>query len=229
MSDSRGISNAAYTFSGGTFDFDIGATGLPGKAYIIGTVSPGLESNSFSVTDKSGKTLTISGISQNVTILDTYYAFNKSKLDSMRYDAQYSVLLGGEYGDVTQKEYLGGEILFNHNSKSLAVTTLLNNPWKEQDLFGFTPAGKYSLIKSADETDSLQTSIADNGTKSYISFYDSYRKEYIARAWLNLDPGATSFLPCTSSGTDIANCDISSQTTVFMKGFDGNNALSTQG
>lgn len=82
-----------YAFADGTLQFDIGATALPGKAYILGTVTPGLASNSFTVTDKSDKTLTVSGISENVTILDTYYLFNKSKLDTMRYDAQYSVLL----------------------------------------------------------------------------------------------------------------------------------------
>lgn len=223
------ISVAEHVFSNGTLDFDIGATALPGKAYIIGTVSPGLESNSFTVTDKSNKTLTITGISENVTTLDTYYLFNKSKLDTMRYDAQYSVLLGGEYGDVTVGGYLGGEILFNHDSKSLSVTTLLNNPWKEQDLFGFTPAGKYSYIQRVDDTQSLQTTLVDNGSKSYIAFYDSYRKEYIARAWLNIDPSVTKYLPCTGSGNDISNCEIAPQTTVFMKGFNGNMSVGENG
>lgn len=220
------LSGTGYAFSGGILDFDIGATSLPGKAYIVGSVLPKLESNSFTVTDKSDKTLTISGVSDNITTLDTYYVFNKSKLDLMRYDAQYSVLLGGDYGNISEPGYLGGEILFNHDSKSLAVTTLLNNPWKEQDLFGFTPAGKYTYVKATDDTESLQTTVADNREKNYIAFYDSARKEYIARAWLNIDPDATSFLPCTSSGSDISNCPISSQTTVFLKGFDGNNAVS---
>ncbi len=223
------IADTEHTFSGGTLDFDIGATALPGKAYIIGKVAPGLESNSFTITDKSNRTLTVTGISENVTPLDTYYIFNKSKLDGMRYDAQYSVLLGGEYGDVTVDGYLGGEILFNHDSKSLAVTTLLNNPWKEQDIFGFTPAGKYSYIKKADDTQSLQTSLIDNGSKSYIAFYDAYRKEYIARAWLNIDPSVTRYLPCTGSGNDITNCEIASQTTVFMKGFNGNTSVGENG
>lgn len=88
------LSGTGFTFSQGTLDFSMGATALPGKAYIVGTVTPALESHQFSVTDKSGKTLTIAGVSQNVTTLDTYYLFNKSKLDTMRYDAQYSVLLG---------------------------------------------------------------------------------------------------------------------------------------
>ena len=143
-----------------------------------------------------------------MTLLDTYYAFNKSKLDTMKYDAQYSVLLGGNYGDVTVPEYLGGEILFNHDSKSLAVTTLLNNPWQDKSLFGFTPAGKYSIGNGGDDTDSIETTIGDDGNKSYLSFYDSYRKEYIARAWLNIDPSVTSYLPCSSSGTDISNCNL---------------------
>lgn len=216
------LSKTEHTFMSGTVDFDIGATALPGKAYIIGTVTPGLEDHSFTVKDKTGKTLTISGVSENVTLLDTYYIFNKSKLDALRYDAQYSVLLGGEYGDVTVGGYLGGEILFNHNSKSLAVTTLLNNPWKSEDLFGFTPAGKYTFVQKTDDMGSLQTTLSDNGKQSYISFYDAYRKEYIARAWLNIDPSTTSYLPCTSSGTDIANCDITPNTTVFMKGFNEN-------
>ncbi len=100
-----------YSFVNGILNFDIAATPLPGRAYIIGKVSPGLEGNTFTVTDKAvdgkpAKTLTITGVSENVTTLDTYYLFNKSKLDAMNYDAQYSVLLGGEYGDVTTPEYL---------------------------------------------------------------------------------------------------------------------------
>lgn len=165
-------------------------------------------------------------MSDNFTTLDTYYVFNKSKLDRMRYAAQYSVLLGGNYGDVTQDGYLGGEILFNHDSKSLAVTTLLNNPWKEPELFGFTPAGKYTYVKSTDDTSALQTTVSSDRTRSYISFYDSERKEYIARAWLNVDPDSTSYLPCTGSGSGISDCGLSSQTTVFVKGFDGNASVS---
>lgn len=214
---SPGLSSAVYTFSGGVLDFSLATTTFPGKAYLVGTVVPGLESNTFSVTDKSDRTLTVSGVSQNVAILDTYYVFNKSKLDRMRYDAQYTTLLGGAYGDVTVPEYLGGEILFNHDSKSLAVTTLLNDPWQNKTLFGFTPGGKYSLGNNRDDADSLETSIGDNGTKSYISFYDSYRKEYIARTWLNLDPRATSYLPCSGSGSDISGCGLSENTTVFLK------------
>lgn len=128
-------------------------TSLPGKAYIVGRVSPGLDSHSFTLTDKSGQSVTVNGISENITSLSSYYIFNKEKLDRIRYDALYSVLLGGNYGDITEQEYLGGEILFNPDSKSLAVTTLLNNPWREQGLFGFTPAGKYTLVAGNDETE----------------------------------------------------------------------------
>lgn len=109
------------------------------------------------------------------------------------------------------------------------MTTLLNNPWKAQDLFGFTPAGKYNYVEKTDDTSSLQTTVSDNGTQSFIAFYDSYRKEYIARAWLNIDPSRTSYIPCKSSGTDISNCELAPQTTVFLKGFDGNMSAGENG
>lgn len=197
-------------------------TSLPGKAYIVGKVSPGLDSHSFTITDKSGQSVTVNGISENITTLSTYYIFNKEKLDRIRYDALYSVLLGGEYGDVTEQEYLGGEILFNANSKSLAVTTLLNNPWREQGLFGFTPAGKYTLVANNDNTEGLKTEISSTTDKSFIAFYDSFHKEYIARVWLNIDPENTAYMPCQSTGATISDCALSTdKTTVFMKGFDG--------
>jgi len=87
------VSSSEHIFTDGSLDFDIEATAIPGKAYIIGTITPALETNSFTITDKSSKTLTVSGVSKNVTLLDTYYLFNKSKLATMKYDAQYSVLL----------------------------------------------------------------------------------------------------------------------------------------
>lgn len=39
----------------------------------------------------------------------------------------------------------------------------------------------------------------------------------------------TSYLPCTSSGSGIAGCEIASETTVFMKGFDGNSVIRENG
>ncbi len=166
--------------------------------------------------------MTVNGISENLTTLSSYYIFNKEKLDRIRYSALYSVLLGGDYGDVTEQEYLGGEILFNPDSKSLAVTTLLNNPWREQGLFGFTPAGKYTLVANNDAKESLQTEISSTADKSFIAFYDSFHKEYIARTWLNIDPENTAYMPCQSTGSTISDCALATdKTTVFMKGFDG--------
>lgn|GEM_PF-6540976 len=132
------------------------------------------------------------------------------------------MLLGGNYGDITEQEYLGGEILFNVNSKSLAVTTLLNNPWREQGLFGFTPAGKYTLVANNDAKESLQTEISSTVDKSFIAFYDSFHKEYIARTWLNIDPENTAYMPCQSTGSTISDCALATdKTTILMKGFDG--------
>lgn len=101
------LSSQTANFSAGTLDFTVAMTSLPGKFYIVGTVAPGLESNSFTVTDTSNKSVTVKGISQNIAAIDTYYLFNKEKIDKIRYDALYNILLGGNYGDVTQSDYLG--------------------------------------------------------------------------------------------------------------------------
>lgn len=93
-------------FQNGTLTFDVAATARPGKAYVIGRVSPDLSKNTFSVTDAASKTITVRGVSENVSLIDTYYLFNEEKLDRLRYDALYTTLMGGEYGDVTKFGYL---------------------------------------------------------------------------------------------------------------------------
>lgn len=64
--------------------------------------------------------------------------------------------------------------------------------------------------------------IAGNNEKSYIAFYDSYSKDYIARAWLNFDPAKTDLIACSGQEQShtIADCKVSSKTFITMKGFD---------
>ena len=211
------------SFSQGTLDFNVATTSAPGKGYIIGRVLPDLTNNSFTVADKSGKSVTVHGVSENVLPIDTYYLFNEAKVDKLRYDALYTTLLGGNYGDITQAGYLGGAILFNSGSKSLAVTSLLNNPWNQKELFGFTPAGKYTTSKTQDASVGFTTELSSDNNQSFMSLYDSYSKEYIARAWLNFDPSVTELIPCTGAAGNhsMSDCRIADTTSIVMKGFDG--------
>jgi hypothetical protein len=90
----------------------------------------------------------VKGFSKATGIVETYYLWNKSKLDRTNYNALSTTLLGADYGNVTVKNYLGGEILFNTDSRSLAVTSLLNSPVKRTPVMSITPGGKLTLAES---------------------------------------------------------------------------------
>lgn len=90
----------------------------------------------------------MNGFSKATGIIETYYLWNKSKLDKTNYNALSTTLLGADYGNITVKNYLGGEILFNNDSRSLAVTTLLNSPIKRTPVMSITPGGKLTLSQS---------------------------------------------------------------------------------
>lgn len=230
-----GTTAKSGTFSGGTIDFDLAATDFPGRGYLVGSVSPSLKNNSFTVIRKkqnddgtvADDPLTVSGVSENFITLDTYYLFNHDKIagtennPGIKYNALYTVLQGANYGDVTRPNYLGGEILFNPGSRSLAVTSLLGARAASEELFSFTPAGKYSGSTNNTDLAGLTAEISSDNDHSFLSFYDKFAKEYVARAWFNFDPAATKFAPCTTtSKDDISDCSIPTDSSfILAKGF----------
>ncbi|MDQ1344300.1 MAG: hypothetical protein QG650_1020, partial [Patescibacteria group bacterium] len=64
---------AESKFNKGIATTEVQSTRMPGTPYVIVEVTPGLESNSYTVTDESGKTLTVTGYSKNAVAVDTYY------------------------------------------------------------------------------------------------------------------------------------------------------------
>lgn len=86
---------------------ELAVSSTPGTAYFGVRVAPGLESNSFTVSDKSGANLTIHGYSSNISSVDTFYLWNKEKLQKTNYNALYTTLLGADYGNITEPDYLG--------------------------------------------------------------------------------------------------------------------------
>ncbi|MDD2487531.1 MAG: hypothetical protein PHS92_04120 [Candidatus Gracilibacteria bacterium] len=195
-------------------------TDIPGSAYIVANSNPGLESNTVVVNDSAGKSLTINGYSKDAILLDTYYFFNKEKLENIKYNSLYTVLLGADYGNITSEGYLGGEIIFNKDSRSLAVTSLLNNTNSRQTAFSFTPGGKYSENNRSDELDfNLEKEIGSDKDGTYISFYDSVYKDLISKVRVHLGDN-TGLYSCSGTGSDISNCSIGDNSSIILKGFD---------
>jgi len=69
----------------------------------------------------------------------------------------YTTLLGAPYGDITQENYLAGNLLFQNDNRALAVTSLLNNPYDYNDIIQITPkSGIHFVQSSSDLTQDIQ-------------------------------------------------------------------------
>lgn len=198
-----GSAQAGASFQEGRANVEVFATRFPGTSYVIGTVAPSLEANTVTYTDAKGNSATLKGLTKGLAMIDSYYLFNKEKVQNLQYNSLYTVLLGADYGNVTHEDYLGGELLFNPDSRSLAVTSLLNHPTRKETVFGFTPAGKYVSSAAADDVVyGFSHEFAMMNGKTAISFYDTFTKDVIARAWLNIDPSKTEFAACAYSNDE---------------------------
>lgn len=129
--------------------------------------------------------------------MDSYYLWNKEKVAKLEYNGLYTVLGGADFGNLTERDYLAGEILFNPDSRSMAVTALVNDATSRNRVFSITPGGKVDVTGD----DSLVTSeISSVAGRTSIGFYDPFYKEYVARAYLNFSPDA-SRVACRNDGS----------------------------
>ncbi|MBP8016521.1 VCBS repeat-containing protein, partial [Candidatus Gracilibacteria bacterium] len=210
----------------GITDIDVDTSDLPATSFVTAKTEPALELNSFAVKDQSGNQIIINGYSEAISTIETYYIFNKEKLEGIDYNSLYTVLLGANYGDITSNSYLGGEILFNKNSRSLAVSSLINNPYNKEVAFSFTPGGKFlASDQKEDISFQLKTEITSNQKVTNINFYDEIYKNLIARAWLNFDENNTELISCnTNDSQNIDDCIVSEEKSyIVLKGFKINN------
>ncbi len=215
-------------FSGGVATAETFATGMPGTPYVLVEVTPGLESNSFSVTDESGASVTVRGVSKNALAVDTYYLWNGSKIGAIEYNALYTVLAGADYGNFTVPGYLAGELLFNPGSRSMAVTALVNDGTLRERAFGITPAGK---VEPPAGDSLVEPNVSVRNGRLAVNFFDEYYRESAATAYLNFDRNATDFVACAKDGeAGIAGCSVpENRAFVLVKGSEAATAVAQNG
>jgi hypothetical protein len=134
-----------------TTSFSSGSLILPKKGgyYMVNT--PDILNNTIKYSDENGSH-SISGIGKYVAFIKS----SRERFDFLSdYNARYTVLAWDSY--LREAE----DILYNTsplNSQSLAVTTLLDNPYTEETLFRISPNGWYTIGLS--ETAQVETSIS---------------------------------------------------------------------
>lgn len=142
------ITGGEVPFANGVARAQVNASSNPGTLYFTVEASPGLESNSFTISDASGAALVIKGYSKNVSFIESYYLWNAEKLQNTNYNVLSTTLIGADYGNVVVPNYLAGELIFNTASSSMAVTTLLNSAEKKSEIVQMTPGGKLIMPAS---------------------------------------------------------------------------------
>jgi len=209
------------SFSGGVAMAQAVLTSYPGKAYVVVEVSPDLANNVFTYLDDNGKEAQFHGYGKNLFQIRTYYAFNKEKLDNMAYNSLYTLLLGADYGNVTETNYLGGAMLFSSGSLALGASSLLAHPSQKTSLFQVYPSGKF-VINEQSSSDLLGSSVSFHGALVNVDFLDGVQNEVLATQQINTS-GIANRTACNyASASDIHSCAREGESEfVFLGGMAG--------
>ena len=78
--------------------------------------NPSLSLNSFLIEDENWK-LEVAWVWENAAKVESFYVWNKNKIEKSSYNSIYTTLLGSNYWDIEQKDYLAWSLIFDKNSK----------------------------------------------------------------------------------------------------------------
>jgi len=167
--------------------FDLQATQNPWTAYILVSSNPKIETNQTKIKLNNWEDFIISWVSKNAIKIQTYYFYNKTSLEKSKYNALYTTLLWADYWNITKQDYLASSILFSPNSKALTVSSLLNNPYKQNNIFEISNSGKVSkIVNNSDLSQNLEISFKNDNSKTAIELYNSVNKTNIWSIFFNL-------------------------------------------
>ena len=165
-------------------------------------------------------------VPKNAVSLESFYFWNKSRLQWHRYNSLYTTLLWSNYWDIDQTDYLAGSLLFERNNRSIAVTSLLNNPYKYDDVV--TLGEKWWLQIIHPETDLSQDIVLrPNFIDEWLSMsmHNDVLNTFIGNINYNF-PNSIDLKVCVSW----ASCeDDMDDTGVFLQSFSSDYSIEKDG
>jgi len=193
----------------------------PWITYFKVNVTPKLENNSFVTTWKSP--ITIKWVSSNAWKYETFYFWNKNKVFGKNYNSIYTTLLWAPYWDITKSWYLAWWLLFDRNNRALAVTSLINNPYRVDDVLSIKNAWNINKLYSSSNLSqdiSIKTSFKNN--KIFLDLYNNALNKHIWEAYYNFSNN-TLLNSCSGSWWNLDNCNISTaKSSIILKSIDSN-------
>ena len=207
--------------------FTINASANPWTAYIKVKSTPDLKINSFTIGSGTWSRL-IEWVGKNATKIQSFYFWNKDKIQNNNFNWLYSVLLGAEYWDYTQKDYLAWSLLFDKNNRSLAVTSLLNNPHSFATSINIWINGGVKKLSSQwDLSQDINMKVQlDSNNKLYLDINNKATNTYIWKISYNF-PNDTQLRTCISQGKNFDDCwDENEKTTITIKSISNSYSVS---
>ncbi len=212
------VSPSSQTVKWWRAQFQVQSTGIPWTASIKVTTTPSLSENSFIIWEWE-EAETIHWIWENAIQIHTNFFWWKERSKLKGYNALYTVLLGADYGDFSQEGYLAGNLLFEKENRSLAVTSLLNNNRPYNDVVSISWSGWLKGISwNSDLTQDivLQTWIDTSG-RAYIWMYNDALHIKVWKIYFNF-PEKVELQTCIWEENDFWDCAVSREkTSIILK------------
>ncbi len=165
---------------------------------------------------ETNNTITVSWVWENVGKIETFYFWNKSKIDGNKYNTIYTTLLGSNYWDLTVSDNLANSIIFDEKNKALWVTTLLSDTTKHQEVINIHPNGNLEFnYTTNDIAHDVKTDF--NITQEWgleATIYNNTFDTLVSKIYYNMN--APKLLD-KCSGANIAQCFDSEKTTILLQ------------
>jgi len=204
--------------------YKIYSTNVPWLAHFKISTNPSLYINSFVVEDENGS-ITINGVWENTAKIQTYYFWNKDKIENKKYSSIYTTLLWSNYWDITRKNYLAWSLLFDGGNKALAVTSILSNPYKYSNILKLDGAGDLKIISSwQDLSQDIEISTKFLDDKLAFDIYNKSLNIYIWEVFYNFDDD-TKLIVCD---TDYSECIDKDETSINLKSYSNDYIVSLE-
>ena len=193
--------------------FKIFGTVNPWVAYFNVWTNPSLSVNSFNITSSDGVKV-IKWVWENALKIETFYFWNNKKLEWKKYNWLYTTLLGSNYWDIYEQDYLAWSLLFQKNNRSLAVTSVLNNPYAYNNILEVNDNWWIKTLYSQSElTQDIEITPTFTQNKLALNIYNKALNIYVWKVFYDFD---TNNKLSACEGT-ITSCIDTKKTSIALK------------
>ncbi len=205
--------NKTQTVTEWVSNFKIYWTVNPWVAYFKVWTNPSLSLNSFKIMSDKWE-VEVKWVWENALKIETFYFWNDTKLIWKKYNSIYTTLLWSNYWDIYEQWYLAGSLLFEKNNRSLAVTSVLNNPFAYNNVLDLNNNWWLKILSSKNDlSQDIQINPYFVNNKLGLNVYNKALNTFIWKIFYNFDDN-TKLSTCENS---ISSCIDTKNTSIILK------------